>query len=62
METYLAPKLHVYFHKDKPKLYGEAVVIREEDDYTIDDFVIINKEEFMLRLKEDKNIVPEEGK
>ena len=62
METYVAPKLHVYFHKDNPNLYGEAVVIREEDDYTIDDFVIMNREEFLIQLEKNKNIVPEEGK
>ena len=62
METYVAPKLHLYFHKDNLNLYGKAVVIREEDNYTIDDFILLNKEQYLERLKENKNIIPEEEK
>jgi hypothetical protein len=51
METYKAPEKHLYFHKDNLKLYGKAVVIREEDDYTIDDFELLNKEEYLEKLK-----------
>lgn len=62
METYVAPKLHLYFHKDNLNLYGKTVVIREEDNYTIDDFILLNKEQYLERLKENKNIIPEEEK
>jgi hypothetical protein len=51
METYIAPKNQLYVHKDNFKLYGEAVVIREEDDYTIDDFELLNKKEYLEKLK-----------
>lgn len=62
METYLAPKLHLYFHKNNLNLYGKAVVIREEDDYTIDDFILLNKEQYLEKIEEIKNTIPEEEK
>ena len=62
METFVAPKLHLYFHKDNLELYGKAVVIRDEDDYTIDDFILLNEKQYLEKLEEIKNIIPEEEK
>lgn len=50
MNNYWAPEGKIYVHKDKTKkLYGEMVIVKEEDDYTIEDFILIDiekKEEY----------------
>jgi hypothetical protein len=44
-EFHQAPEEKVYVHKDNVNLFGEVIVITEEDSYTIDDFNIMSKEE-----------------
>lgn len=38
MKTYKAKKGYVYVHKENIELYGQVVMIRESDPYTIEDF------------------------
>ena len=46
METYWAPEEKIYVHKDKKrKLYGEMILIFPEDDYVIEDFILIKTSE-----------------
>lgn len=55
MEQYTAPEKKLYFHKDDLSLYGKVVIIREEDDYTIDDFILLNKEEYLALIEEQES-------
>lgn len=46
LEKHLAPEGKLYVHKKKSKgLYGEMVIILPDDLYTIDDFILIDKNE-----------------
>ena len=56
MESYKAPEKHLYFHKDDLSLFGKVVVITEEDDYTIDDFILLNKEEYLEKINLEKEM------
>lgn len=56
MESYKAPEKHLYFHKDDLNLFGKVVVITEEDDYTIDDFILLNKEEYLEKINLEKEM------
>lgn len=53
-KTYQAPKGKVYVHKKNNKLFGEVVIITGEEEYDIEDFVLLSKEEHKKKLKKEK--------
>ena len=61
---YQAPKGKVFVHKQKGEnLFGEVVMVDfETSEHRIEDFQLEDDEKYLKKIKELKNIVPEEEK
>jgi hypothetical protein len=62
MELYEAPNGKMYVHKKRENLFAKVVYIKEDDDYTIDDFELKNETEYLEVIKKFIKEIPEEEK
>jgi hypothetical protein len=62
MEIYEAPKGKIYVNKKKEELFAKVVYIKEDDEYTIDDFELKDEEKYLKIIKKFINKIPEEEK
>jgi hypothetical protein len=51
---YLAGENEIYVHKEKEFLFGKVIIITPDDDYTIEDFELVDEEEYMNEIKNKK--------
>lgn len=62
MELFRAPEGKIYVFKKNVEFYGKAVIITVDDDYTIDDFVLLDETQHNAMLEEighERNIEKE---
>ena len=62
MEIYEAPEGKIYVNKKREELFAKVVYIKEDDEYTIDDFELKDEEKYLKIIKEFINNIPEEEK
>jgi len=62
MKIYEAPQNKIYVNKKRESLFAKVVYIKEDDDYTIDDFELKDEEKYLKIIKEFINNIPEEEK
>jgi hypothetical protein len=62
MEIYEALEGKIYVNKKREELFAKVVYIKEDDEYTIDDFELKDEEKYLKIIKEFINKIPEEEK
>jgi len=62
MEIYNAPEGKIYVFKNNVEFYGKVVIITLEDDYTIEDFVLVDEDKlnaYLAKIGHERNIEKE---